>query len=173
MLVKLQPPASGGAEGTPELLLRDFTCHPTLPGHYHPVAVAELREVGCSQPCSAWSHQAPFAGGGSSPSLQQSWGLFLPGAARLRSTLRVGSPFPGQAGRSRGKGLGLPQFPPCCGLRMRRKVRSAPIAPQRGRRAGPSHAGTFGGEKAKVAPPQLEGWKRNVGDGGQHVRLSD
>lgn len=50
VLVKLQPPASVGAEGTPELLLRDFTRHPALPRHYHPITAAEPREVGSSSP---------------------------------------------------------------------------------------------------------------------------
>lgn len=172
VLAKLQPPACGGAEGTPELLLRHFTCNP---GPYHPVTAAGLREVGCSQPCSVRPHQAPFAGGGSPlcPAAQPGSPPPPPrgSPAAQHPAGRLTFPWPSRA--VQGRGAWAASVSPRCSLRMRKKVQSAPLSPQHGKRAGPSCTGPLGCQKAEVAPSQLEGWKKNVGDGGQHFRPSD
>lgn len=160
VLVKPQPPAYEGAGGTPELLPRDLPCHP---GPYQPVVAATLREVGCFQPFSAQLHQALFAGGGSP----------LPcSTAGVPSSPLGQHPSLAEQSGPGARGLGCLSFPLCCGLCVRRKMRSTPVSPQWWR-AGPSYGRTFGREKAKVAPSQLGDWKRNTGHGGQHFRSSD
>lgn len=126
------------------------------------------------QPCSSRLHQAPFAAGRSPlPCSRAGVSSSFPGQPGCTAPCRWAQPSLAKQGGPGARGLGCLSFPLCCSLRARRKVHSAPVSPQRGKTAGPSYAGTFGREKAKVAPSQLEGWKRNMGEGGQHFRLSD